>query len=157
MVLDPVQQREKVSLAMGAINEVSIYAQNSQKEFEKTINKFLDHINDTKQLLTKRAVEVSAIVPKIAELTWLAQVDNEVLSDIKELVDGVLTLNKVMVTFWVMVNRNFDKHKIAKTELKHYKQAADDLKELASDLKDRFFALPEDKEFQELMQQLADL
>lgn len=157
LVLDPVQQREKLSLAIGAISKVSSNAKENDAEFEKRINILLDYINDTKRLLNKRIDDVSFVLPKIAELTWLAEVDADVLADMKQLIDIMLHLNHVMVVFWAKVSRSFAQHKVAKLELNRYKQVADDVKELATDLNDRFFILPEDKEFQELMQQLADL
>jgi hypothetical protein len=155
LVLDSVQQREKLSLAIGAINEVSNNAKETNTEFEKRINILLDYINDTRQLLNKRVDDVSFVLPKVAELARLAEVDADVLADMKQLIDLLLHLNRVMVTFWAKVSRSFAQHKVAKLELNRYKQVTDDVKELATDLNDRFFVLPEDKEFQELMQQLA--
>lgn len=140
-----------------AFRAAAVSAVETENSFEKKVNGLLDNINDAKRRLLKRTEEVNNLIPKIEELTWFTDVDEETLTEMKGLISNIKELYKLMLSFWVQVSRNFAKHQVAKTELKGYREAADEVREMAGDLEARFFTSPQDDEFQAIANTLNGL
>lgn len=142
---------------MGAFKEVSVKEKKAKVSFEEHINKVLDSILAAKAFLQSNADGISNFLPKVEEVTWFPDVDEELLAGVKELIASLEGLNKVMVKNYVIYSRFFSKHNVNKSELKSYKAVADDVLEMATDLNSIFFILPLDQDFQALNQELNDL
>lgn len=157
MVLDAAAQQEKLSFLMGAISTASKRKVPHSEDLEKKLNRFLDAVNSTKQDLRTAVAEMGPLAVEIEQVLWFTDVAPEVLAVLQNIIrlTGVISAN--MVRAYARINSVFQPRGIDRTELRAYKQLADDLRELAMDLNDRFFVLPADQEFQDLMQQLNDL
>jgi hypothetical protein len=154
LVADREEQKTRLDSIMGAFREVSVREKNAKVTFEQHINKILDSILDAKNFLQSNADGISEFLPRIEEVTWFTDVDEELLVEVNELTIALENLNKAMVKNYASHSRFFSKHNVDKKELRSYKAVADDVAELAGDLRAIFFALPEDQEFQELNEAL---
>jgi ABC-type transporter Mla subunit MlaD len=157
LVDNRAKQKEKLDSIVGAFSAVSSKKEETNITFEKNINKLLDDILDAKEFLQSNADEIGALVPKLEEVTWFTDIDEELLPSIEELITSLERLSKAMVRNYVSYNRFLTNHKVAKKELSNYKSVADEIGEIASDLRAIFFTLPSDKEFQALNQELSSL
>lgn len=156
LVSDPVQQQETLSSIAESMRQTALSVKESQEIYQKHVDKFLDFILDTKSRMASIAVSVNKLTEGLSELTWFTETSPLLLEQIKALVESTDKLANDMVRTYAKINRCFHKHGIDKTELRQYKEAANSIKEMSVDLNDRFFVLPQDSEFMDLMQQLHD-
>jgi hypothetical protein len=157
VVVDRNQQRERLDSILEAFREVSNSEISKEKDFEKKANAFLDWILNAKNFLKTQSDKINELLPKTEDITSFIPINEELLPEIEALIDAMDNLASSSIRTYARYNRDFTSNGIDKTELKAYKQSVDDLKELATDLREIFFILPQDEEFQKLNQQLNDL
>ena len=151
------EQKVKLDSIVGAFSAVSLKKEETSVTFEKHIKKILDDILDAKKFLQTNADEIGTLVPKLEEVTWFTDIDEELLPSVDELIITLERLAKAMVRNYASCSRFFAKHNVDKKELSAYKAVADEISEVASDLRAIFFTLPADEEFQALNQELSSL
>lgn len=121
---------------------------------ETIINRFLDKILEFKQAFSKKTIKINTLVEKIEQLTWLNNLDNDSLILIKDLISSIRDLHSSLLRQYVSLHYIRNKG-IAKVEIKNFKNAIDDLKEIAIDLESTFFFLPNIPDFNETTKKLS--
>ena len=121
---------------------------------DKKIDKLLDSILDFKKEYVLKTTKIEEVVEKIEKLTWINQLDKDSLMLINDLISSIRDLHSSLLRQYISLN--FIRSKgVAKIEIKNFKDAIDDLKDVANDLDSRFFFLPNNDEFQEITKELS--
>jgi hypothetical protein len=121
---------------------------------EKKINKLLDTILDFKRNLTTKTDKIEDVIERIEKITWFNNLDQECLILINDLVSSIRNLQSSLQRQYISFN--FLRVKgIAIDEIKSFKSAIDDLKDIANDLDSRFFFLPTNLEFEDITKELS--
>ena len=121
---------------------------------EKKINRLLDTILDFKRNLTKKTDKIEDVIERIEKITWFNNLDQECLILINDLVSSIRNLQSSLQRQYISFN--FLRAKgIAIDEIKSFKSAIDDLKDIANDLDSRFFFLPIYVEFEDITKELS--
>lgn len=157
LVAGHVEQKEKLDLLLGAFKEASVNVAPTKKELERKVNAFPDEINEERNNLTDCTENINSLNIESHSITWFTNVEPSLLTEIKDIIEVMHHLHKSMLQYYVIINKAFALRGILKEERRAFKATADDVKEIANDLNDRFFVLPQDEEFQDLMNQLNDL
>jgi hypothetical protein len=121
---------------------------------EVKINKLLDKILELKKVFSEKTERINVFVEKIEQITWFTDVNSEALMMINDLISAIRDLHSSLKRQYISVNDIRSKG-IAKQEIKNFKTAIDDLKEVAADLESRFFFLPKMPDFQETTKELS--
>ena len=129
----------------------------SQIRFERDTNKFLDQVNVIKQHLASVADSSAILLQGLSTLFWLSEVEEEKLTIIVSLIKEAEKLADTIIRSYAKVAKVLQPKGLAKDELRAYRESAVTLKEVTVDLFARFVTLPQDEEFQGLMQELNDL
>lgn len=153
LIIDRQKREAKLIQVVRKVEQVAA----SQARHEKEVNKFLDRINTVKAHLLLVAQNVSALLPDLSNLSWFSNMEEEELAMVVALIKEVEKLAASIVRSYAATNKVFRPKGIAKDELRAYKESADALKEVTADLLARFVTLPQDEEFQSLMQELSSL
>lgn len=121
---------------------------------EKQINKFLDTILEFKKVFITKTAKIENIIIRIENLTWINHPDDETLMLINDLISLIRDWHSSLSRQYVSLN--FIRSKgVAKDEIRNFKGAIDDLKDVANDLDSRFFFLPKNNVFQETTKELS--
>ncbi|PLX08440.1 MAG: hypothetical protein C0596_06170 [Marinilabiliales bacterium] len=146
--------KSEIENTFSSLRRMSYDEKNSPLLKEKVINKFLDSINELKKDLQKKSQFVYDINERIEKITWFNDLDDECLMLINDLISTAKDLHSTLIRQYVSVG--FLKLKgIAKEEIKDFKNAIDELKEICQDLESIFFYLPQMPEFVETTKQLS--
>ena len=121
---------------------------------EQKINSLLDKILEFKKKFSDKTNKINFLVEKIEEITWFNSLDNDTLMSINDLISSIRDLHSSLLRQYISLNFLRSKG-IAKEEIKKFKLAIDDLKDVAADLESRFFFLPNISGFQETTKELS--
>ena len=149
-----IQYKSKIAEAFGEVRTLSFEAKGEAAYDEKKLDGFLDAILELKSSLTKKADQTEKIVEKIEKITWFNNLDREVLMLVNDLIAVVRDLHTIQIRQLASLMRIRNRG-IATAEIKVFKGAIDDLKEVANDLESRFFFLPAMEEFEETTKELS--
>jgi hypothetical protein len=136
--------------------EISFISFAERKSYNEQANDFLDRIINLKHLIKEKTQNIVSINCKLESLTWLSNLDDECLLMISDIIANVKELHSLLIHYYT----KFDSLRIqgiAKAELKEFKSAIDDLKEINTDVEQVFFMLPSDKSFQEISSKFTQL
>ncbi|MEO8146278.1 MAG: hypothetical protein ABI723_01510 [Bacteroidia bacterium] len=139
-------ERQKLDSVMNAIRAVSFSEKQEEKTEEEVINSYLDSINDFKNELGNKNKKINEISDGIEALTWLQNKDQEILSQLNELIVLAKDVHATLIRKYISFN-NFRQSGIAKNEITEFKQAIDFFKESYSDLECAFFTFPKNNDF----------
>jgi hypothetical protein len=121
---------------------------------EKKVNKLLDKILDFKKNLKVKIDKIEVVIEETEKITWFNNLDQDSLILINDLISSIRSLYSSLRRQYVSFN--FLRVKgIAKEEIKSFKSAIDDLKDIANDLDSRFFFLPKNDEFEATTKELS--
>ena len=121
---------------------------------DKKIDKLLDSILEFKKEYVLKINKIEELVEKIEKLTWINQLDKDSLMIINDLISSIRDLHSSLLRQYISLH--FIRSKgVAKIEIKNFKDAIDDLKDVANDLDSRFFFLPNNDKFQEVTKELS--
>lgn len=121
---------------------------------EEQMNGFLDSIIDFKKGLSKKTQNIYDFNERIEKLTWFDDLDEECLMVANDLISSAKDLRSSLIRQYV--NMNIIRSKgIAKNEIKDFKNAIDEFKEIYSDLESALFLLPEMPDFIETTKELS--
>ncbi|RZK44847.1 MAG: hypothetical protein EOO61_02250 [Hymenobacter sp.] len=151
LVIDRTQQHEKLLALQATLQQVI------KDDKQASIDRFLDKINDAKQAIQESLEASQPLAQALREIAWFTNVAPESLKLIKQLIDRLEAHSYTMVKLYADYSRTFAQLKLNRVVLRKYKEAADDLKEACIDVRHRFFDLPQDDEFMDLMQQLDEV
>lgn len=121
---------------------------------EKKINKLLDTILEFKKAFATKTAKIEEVVERIEKITWFNKLDKESLMLVNDLISLIRDLHSSLLRQYVSLNF-IRSQGIAKVEIKNFKNAIDDLKDVANDLDSRFFFLPKNDEFQQITKELS--
>jgi len=134
--------------------EIRHISYTERKTFNDQVNDLLDKINALKIFLRDKTNIILSINSDLEHLTWYSNLDDECLELISGIIAMVKDLHSILIRYYVKFD-DLRKKGIAKDELKSFKAAIDDLKEINNDVESVFFELPFDKEFQDINHKLA--
>lgn len=157
LVADKAQQREKLEYLLGTFRKAAVDEPSNKVVREKAVNAFLDSILKKKEYLNQTTANLEGYTLKLREFAWFTGLEPEVIDGLRIVLDLVYRLHGLIVKNYVLTSNSFAKSNIGKSELVALKEALDDFKEVAEDLHERFFVIPQDAEFQSLMAELNDL
>lgn len=121
---------------------------------EEHINHFLDAILDLKSILNNKADKIYDINDKIEKLSWFNDLNDDCLMLINDLVSLAKDLRTTLIRQYIALNF-LRKKGIAKDEIKNFKNAIDELKEVSQDIESTFFFLPRMPDFVETTKELS--
>ena len=152
--MDSLNYIPKISATFETVRKFSFEQKQEASFDEEKINNFLDKILDFKQVFSAKTEKINSLVEKIEQITWFNNPDSDSLILINDLISSIRDLRSSLLRQYVSLN--FIRTKgIAKDEIKNFKTAIDDLKEIASDLESIFFFLPNISEFKETTKELS--
>ena len=152
--MDSLNYIPKISATFETVRKFSFEQKQEASFDEEKINNFLDKILDFKQVFSAKTEKINSLVEKIEQITWFNNPDSDSLILINDLISSVRDLRSSLLRQYISLN--FIRTKgIAKDEIKNFKTAIDDLKEIASDLESIFFFLPNISEFKETTKELS--
>jgi len=121
---------------------------------QERMNGFLDAILEFKDYLQEKTDRIFSINENVDKITWYNDLDDECLRLINDLISAIRDLRSTLIRQYVSMS--FLRHKgIAKEEIREFKIAIDELKEICQDLESVFFFLPEMPEFKETTRPLS--
>ncbi|TAH00697.1 MAG: hypothetical protein EAZ15_08560 [Sphingobacteriales bacterium] len=144
----------KISETFESVREFS-FQEKQESVFEEIIlDKFLDKILEFKNIVSKKTEKINSLVERIEKITWFNNLDHKSLFLINDLISAIRDLQLSLLRHYISFK--FIRSKgIAKEEIKKFKTAIDDLKEIAGDLESVFFFLPNLPEFKETTKELS--
>ncbi len=121
---------------------------------ESKINKLLDEILELKRLYAKKTGKIEMLIEKMEQITWIDQLDQESLLLVNDLISAVRDLYSSLMRQFKSTESLLTKG-IAETEISNFKNAVDDLNDVANDLESRFFYLSKNEEFIQITKELS--
>lgn len=137
--------------------ELRTFSFNEKKHMlneEERINDLLDSILDFKKSLIEKTQEIYGINEKLEKLTWFNDLDEDCLMTLNDLISLAKDLRSTLIRRYVAMNHLRIKG-VAKSEIKDFKNAVDEMKESYEDLESVFFYLPKMPEFVETTKKLS--
>ncbi len=152
--MDCLTYKPKISATFESVRKFSFEEKQEGFFDEEKVNRFLDKVLDFKQVFSSKTEKINSLVEQIEQISWFNDLDTESLILINDLISSIRDLRSSLLRQYVSLN--FIRAKgIAKDEIKNFKTAIDDLKEVASDLESTFFFLPNIAEFKETTKELS--
>ena len=152
--MDCLLHKPKITEVFNAVRNFSFEEKREAIFDEEKINKLLDTILDFKKTFATKTEKINNLVTKLEELTWCNNVDEECLMLINDLISSIKDLHSSLIRQYVSLTYIRSKN-IAKEEIKNFKMAIDNLKEIGVDLESVFFFLPEMPLFKNTTKQLS--
>lgn len=121
---------------------------------QEKINQFLDGINNLRVKLVERTEKLKKLDELFSELTWF-DIQNEGEEELmKKVISTSLSFHSKSIKNFIALKKSFWKDKICRDEISAYKNTLDDLEESIYEVKEIFFKLRKDQEFNDLMNSL---
>ncbi len=146
--------KSRISEIFGDVRKFSFEVKKEYVFDEVKINNLLDKILEFKRVFNDRTNKINSLVEKIEQITWFNNLDNDSLMSINDLISSLRDLHSTFLRQYISLNYIRSKG-IAKEEIKNFKAALDDLKDVAADLDSIFFFLPNINDFQETTKELS--
>jgi len=140
--MEAIYYKKEIKKTFSDIRTVSFEEKKSSLMQEEQINAFLDAIIDLKSVLNQKTQLIESINKRIEKITWFTDLDEDCLLLINDLISSARDLRTTLVRQYISLS-SIRKKGIAKEEIKNFKSAVDDLKEICDDLESVFFFLPQ--------------
>lgn len=121
---------------------------------EEKINRFLDGINNLRTKLVERTEKIEKLDELFSQLTWYDLKNQEEEDLMQSVISKSLSFHSKSIKNFVSLKRSFWKDKICRDEITSYKNTLDDFEESIYEVKEIFFNLRKDSEFNDLMNSL---
>lgn len=121
---------------------------------EEKINRFLDGINNLRTKLVERTEKIEKLDELFSQLTWYDLKNQEEEDLMQSVISKSLSFHSKSIKNFVSLKRSFWKDKICRDEITRYKNTLDDFEESIYEVKEIFFNLRKDSEFNDLMNSL---
>lgn len=147
--------KDRINATVIEAREASYQAKTSsfRLDSQENINTFLDNILEFKKMLSEETIEIESFTEKLEKLTWFDDIDDDCLKLLNDLIAAVRDWRGSLVRQFVKMD-NLRKKGIALDEIRNFKHAIDDLREIADDLESVFFHLSKNQDFQETTKEL---
>lgn len=152
--MDYLEHKPQIAETFDKVRKLSFEEKKEALFEESKINKLLDTILEFKKVYTTKTAKIESLIEKIEQITWFNKLDKESLMLVNDLISSIRDLHSSLLRQYISLNLIHPKG-IAKDEIKNFKHAIDDLKDVASDLDSRFFFLPNIADFQETTIELS--
>lgn len=152
--MDYLAYKPQIEKTFKKVREFSFKEKKEGLFDDAKINKFLDEILELKKVINTKTGKIESLVEKIEQITWFNKLDKESLMLINDLISSTRALHSSLLRQYISLNL-FHTKGIAENEINHFKNALDDLKDVANDLDSRFFFLPNIPDFQETTKELS--
>lgn len=152
--MECVSHKREIENTYDSVSNLSFQEKKDSSFDENRINNFLDSILTFKELLSQKTEKINSIILRIEKITWYNDVDEEGLKTINDIIALARDWHYALVRHYVAMN-TLRKKGIAKQEIKTFKLAVDDLKEIYTDLEFVFFQVPNMASFNEITKQLS--
>jgi cell division septum initiation protein DivIVA len=139
--MEALYYKKEIKRTFSDIRTVSFEEKKSSLMQEEQINAFLDAIIDLKSVLNQKTQVIESINERIEKITWFTDLDEDCLLLLNDLISSARDLRTTLVRQYVSLS-TIRKKGIAKEEIKNFKSAMDDLKEICDDMESVFFFLP---------------
>ena len=140
--MEAIYYKKEIKKTFSDIRTVSFEEKKSSLMQEEQINAFLDAIIDLKSVLNQKTQLIESINKRIEKITWFTDLDEDCLLLLNDLISSARDLRTTLVRQYISLS-SIRKKGIAKEEIKNFKSAVDDLKEICDDLESVFFFLPQ--------------
>ncbi len=140
--MEAIYYKKEIKKTFSDIRTVSFEEKKSSLMQEEQVNAFLDAIIDLKLVLNKKTQVIESINERIEKITWFTDLDEDCLLLINDLISTARDLRTTLVRQYVSLS-TIRKKGIAKEDIKNFKSAMDDLKEICDDMESVFFFLPQ--------------
>jgi hypothetical protein len=117
-------------------------------------NCFLDAINDFKEELKSKTIDIYEINSGIERITWFNDLDEEFMMILNDIISSAKDLKSTLKRQYISLSF-VRKDGVAKQETKNFKNAIDELKESYEDLESVLFFLPQMPEFKKTTKKLS--
>lgn len=121
---------------------------------EEKINRFLDGINNLRTKLVERTEKIEKLDELFSQLTWYDLKNQEEEDLMQSVISKSLSFHSKSIKNFLSLKRSFWKDKICRDEITSYKNTLDDFEESIYEVKEIFFNLRKDSEFNDLMNSL---
>lgn len=121
---------------------------------DEKINRFLDAINSLRTSLVERTEKIRKLDELFSQLTWYDLQNQEEEDLLESVIARALSFHSKSIKNFVSLRKSFSKDKICNNEISGYKSALDDFEESIYEVKEIFFNLRKDEEFNNLMNSL---
>ncbi len=152
--MECVTHKSEIENTFSSVRTFSFNEKKNPLVDEDSINHFLDVINSFTDSLRKKTKRIYDLNGRVEKLTWFTDLDEECLMLTNDLISSAKDLHSSLIRQYVSMNFLRSKG-IAKDEIKDFKNAVDEVNEIAEDLESIFFFLPEFPDFVETTKQLS--
>lgn len=121
---------------------------------EEKINHFLDGINNLRAKLVEKTEKIQKLDNLFSKLTWYDVKNQEEEDLMKKVISEALSFHTESIKNFVSLKKSFWKDKICRDEITNYKNTLDDFEDSIYEVKEIFFSLRKDSEFNDLMNSL---
>ena len=121
---------------------------------EEKTNRLLDGINNLRVRLIERTEKLQKLDELFSELTWFDLQNEDEEEMMKDVISKSLSFHSKSIKNFVALKKRFWKDKICRDEISAYKNTLDDFEESIYEVKEIFFNLRKDREFNDLMNSL---
>lgn len=149
-----ITHKAEIQETFTSVSDFSYHEKRSPFMDQERMNAFLDAILEFKAYLSEKTNRIISINAGIEKITWYNDLDDECLKLINDLISTIKDLRSTLIRQYVSMSLLRDKG-IAKEEIKEFKIAVDELKEIYQDLESVFFFLPEMADFKETTKLLS--
>jgi len=152
--MEEVKYKAQIWATFEDVRRLSFEEKKESVYSQAKVDAFLDKILEFKKTFAEKTLKITVLIENIEKITWFNDVDNEALMSINDLISSIRDLQSTLIRQYVSLN--FIRNKgIAKDEIKEFKAAIDDLKDVAADLESRYFFLPRMVDFQDVTKELS--
>ena len=146
--------RQNITSTVDQVRDASYKEKKSLFSTQEQIDTFLDKILEFKGLLTEKTEEVESFCEKLETFTWFEALDEECLKLLNDVIAATRDWRSSLVRQYISMDI-LKRKKIATAEIKNFKYAIDDLREVCDDLESVFFYLPKNDSFTETTKELS--
>ena len=152
--MEAISHKSNLRETFQEVRQLSYQEKTDEFMDEKRVNAFLDAILTFKERLNNHTKQINSINSRIESVTWFTDLDEDSLMTLNDLIAVSKDLRSSLIRQYVNMSE-LRRRGIAKTEIKAFKMAIDDLREAFEDIESVFFFLPEMPEFKEVTKKLS--
>jgi len=152
--MECLSHKSKIQNTFSSVRDFSYSEKRNPMSEDAMNNELLDAILDLKLTIKNKTKRIYEVNDDIEKLTWFNDLDEECLMLTNDLISAAKDLHSSLLRQYISLDF-LRKKRIAKDEIKDFKNSIDELKETYQDLESVFFYLPEIPEFVETTKQLS--
>ncbi len=156
-IADPAQQHEKIASLLRAFKDTPQTVVKEAESLTEGFNAKFAYIRAFEESVAFSNQQITKVMPLLEELFRFSVLDPESAEGMREIIAAVNETSDELMKTWRDTYAVLHRVDSIRDSLLLCKELADELKEVAGDLHDRYFVLPQDPEVMDMMQQMNDL